>query len=146
MKWKPAFFISGLLSFGACESDSSVAIATLPSEHGRWAVEEAMRGDQKTNTLDAAFFAFDTSTQIVETNFTGESLKLDYVFKDGVIKLRGSAILDSFIINEATDSTLQLTTIIRGTPFFFKLKPDVSEQEPVSESEEEPASELGPDL
>jgi hypothetical protein len=141
MKWKPAFLISGILSFGACGSDSSVAVPDLPSEHGRWAVEEAMRGGQKTNTLDAAFFVFDTSNQIVETNFTGEPLKLGYVYERGVINLRGSAILDSFTINEATDSTLHLTTIIRGTPFFFKLKPDVAEQEPMRESEAGPESE-----
>ncbi len=134
MKWKPAFLISGLLSFGACGSDAISPAPELPSEHGRWAVEEAMRSGRVTNTLDAAFFEFDTSNQHVETNFTGEPLKLDYVYEGGVITLRGSALLDSFTVNEATDSTLHLSTVIRGTPFFFKLKPDEDVKAQPSES------------
>lgn len=124
MKLKPALLIGGLIYFGACGTDASRSTLKIPSEHGRWAVDEASRNGKKTNTLDAAFFEFDTSAQLIETNFTGEPLKLQYTYEEGVINLKGSALLDSFIVNEATDSTLQLTTIIRGTPFVFKLKPD----------------------
>lgn len=141
MTWKPVLFVSGLLVFGACGNDTEVSIPELPSEHGRWAVDEAMRSGRKTNTLDAAFFAFDTSAQQIETNFTGEPLKLGYTYENGVINLRGSALLDSFIVNEASDSTLHLTTVIRGTSFSFKLKPDVAQSESPKKKDEELDSE-----
>jgi len=137
MKWKPALLFGGLIALGACGSDTDRLDLVLPSEHGRWAVEEAMRSGRKTNTLDAAFFAFDTAAHVIETNFTGERLKLDYSNEDGVINLRGSALLDSFIISEATDSSLHLTTVIRGTPFFLKLKPEIKESENADSIESE---------
>ncbi|MFK8057388.1 MAG: hypothetical protein AB8F78_14785 [Saprospiraceae bacterium] len=138
MKWKPALLIGGFVSFGACSLDAPTDGPKLPSEHGRWAVEEAMRNGRKTNTLDAAFFEFDTTSQIIETNFTGESLKLGYSYENGVINLRGSVLLDSFVVDEASDSTLHLSTVIRGTPFFFKLRPDDQpKQLPMRESEVE---------
>jgi len=136
MNWKPALLIGGLMAFGSCGLDDSSQIPELPSEHGRWTVDEAMRNGRKTNTLDAAFFAFDTTSQVIETNFTGEPLKLGYTYDEGVINLRGSVLLDSFVVDEATDSTLHLSTVIRGTPFFFKLVPQVKRAElPIKESE-----------
>jgi len=125
MKWKPALLVGGILALGSCGPESTKLIPELPSEHGRWAVEEASRSGRKTNTLDAAFFAFDTTSRMIETNFTGEPLKLRYTYDKGVINLKGSVLLDSFIVNESTDSTLHLSTIIRGTPFSFKLRPEV---------------------
>lgn len=140
--WKPALFIGCLAFLGACGSDTASSIPVLPSEHGRWAVEEASRNGRKTNTLDAAFFEFDTVAQIIETNFTGEPLKLSYTYEKGVVNLRGSALLDSFVVNEATDSTLHLTTVIKGTPFSFKLKPEKDLPVPPLKTPEEPFSEV----
>jgi len=141
MKLKSALLIGGLFYLGSCGSDSSEPVLELASEHGRWAVDEASRNGRKTNTLDAAFFEFDTSAHLIETNFTGEPLKLEYAYENGVISLRGSALLDSFIVNEATDSTLHLSTVIKGTPFFFKLKPDVPQKGVPTKESEEPLSE-----
>jgi len=137
MKWKPTLLFGGLIALGACGSDSTTLGPALPSEHGRWSVDEAMRSGRKTNTLDAAFFSFDTVTHEIETNFTGEPLKLDYTYKNGVINLRGSALLDSFIISESSDSTLHLSTVIKGTPFSFKLKPSVLPSDKVQLGESE---------
>ena len=114
--------IAALLLLGACGPDEPV---DLPSEHGRWLVLAAERGGKATNTLDAAYFEFDTAASVLTTNMTSEELRLQYDLTEErtEMSLRGSALLDRFVVEEFTDSTLQLATTIRNTPFRFYLVP-----------------------
>ena len=125
MTWKTVLATVGVGLIAACGSDpdSDRPAVDLPSEHGRWEVAGATRNGRPTNTLDAAYFEFDTTSKKISTNFTGEPLQLDYLLSDGKIRMRGSALLDSFVIIQASDSTMQLSTVIRGTPFLFDLVP-----------------------
>ncbi len=105
----------------ACVTDS---VDVMPSEHGRWVVVSATRANQPTNTLDAAYFVFDTNQHTLQTNFIGEEVTLDYQQQAEVFVTRGSDMLTGFKVTKLTDSSMALQTVIRGTQFGFDLAPE----------------------
>ena len=104
----------------ACQTDEGPPVV---SEHGSWTVISATRGGRPTNTLDDAFFRFDTAAHTLHTNFSGAEMTVDYTRVDDVIDARGSALLNRLELTKLTDSTLAFRSEIRGTPFAFELVP-----------------------
>ena len=94
------------------------------SLQGRWTVVSATRGGRPTQTLNAAYFEFDTARRELSTNFPGEELRLAYRRDGNTLRLRGTALIDQLDISEHTDSTLAFGSVISGRVTTFELAPE----------------------
>lgn len=108
-----------VLAQAACTEDPEVPEASL---HGTWTVVSATRGGRATNTLDKAYFRFDTATHELTTNFTGEPLGLEFERQGNQVTTKGSVLLNSLDLTKLNDSSLAFRTEIRGVDFAFELQ------------------------
>ena len=114
-----------LLSASACKPDAPAAVSTA-SPQGRWVVTGATRGGRPTNTLDAAYFEFDTARATLTTNFTGQEEVLHYTADATGFTLPEGELYQRIDLARLTDSTLAIATEIRGTRFTFALRPEAT--------------------
>ena len=111
--------------FWACQGD--VAVATdSPSEHGRWVVNSATRGGRPTNTLDAAYFEFDTASSTLKPNFTGQEEPLAYTADEAGFATPEGELFQHIDVSSISDTIIDLSTDIQGTKFTFRLRPDAA--------------------
>ena len=111
------------LSVLACKADVPVP-TTASSPHGRWIVTAATRGGRPTNTLDAAYFEFDTARATLTTNFTGQEEVLAYTVDETGFDVPSGELYQRIDLARLTDTTLAIATDIQGTRFTFALRPE----------------------
>ncbi len=114
----------------ACKSDAP-AVSNQPSEQGRWVVASATRSGRPTHTLDAAYFEFDTAGSVLKTNFTGQEETLAYVVDATGFSTPDGELFKRIDRVSLNDSILDLSTEIQGTPFTFRLRPEVAGADPI---------------
>ena len=119
MRWA-LLIVGGSWAAAGCGEENRTAAAE-PS--GSWEVVAARRGNRATELLDGAYFTFDAESGELATNFTGDSLKLDYVWRGDRVRTEGGALQADLVVEEHADSVLALSTLVDGTVFQIYLRP-----------------------
>lgn len=99
---------------------------------GEWTIDRATRNGRTTETLRGMFFRFDDAQ--MATNMMGEELTAPYELDGAEIEHELPGFGEEFDVRELSDSSLILTTRMRGYDFEFFLKRAV----PTEDAEVEP--------
>ena len=134
--------IQALLFFGCLVLCSCKDEAPPPPEEpskilGEWVIDRATRNGLATETLRGMFIRFDE--QRVSTNMLSEEMSGSYQLDGSTIEHDLNGLDSDLSIRVLTDSTLELTTTMRGYAFeFFLIRADgESESAPVPADGEE---------
>ena len=116
-----AKYVLGILVFllllGSCKQEPTEDPQDLI---GYWEIQSAYRNGQQTESLDELFFEF-FEDGTMRTNISGIPTDAAYTVKGNSINQLESDMDVAYSIEEATDSTLTLTTTIRNYNFRFDL-------------------------
>jgi hypothetical protein len=107
------------LSFSACRNDKNES--AMEFLLGRWELVEAFRNGRPTSSLENLFFEFQDEGRMI-TNLLGEEESATYQLSKTELRQRDSQIDVNYAIEELTDSTLMLSTQLRGYAFRFVLR------------------------
>jgi len=94
---------------------------------GYWEIQNAYRNGQQTESLDELFFEF-LADGTMRTNISGIPNDAAYAVKGNTVQQRESDMEIDYTIQEATDSTLILSTTIRNYDFRFELDQRVPQE------------------
>jgi hypothetical protein len=94
---------------------------------GRWDIVEASRNGRPTESLADLYFEFFQDGNM-RTNLTGSTATAAYQIDKNLIKQRNSQVDADYKIESLSDSTLILTTELRGFSFRFVLGKSVMEE------------------
>lgn len=107
------FFIAfALISISCKNVDSNSKI------QGNWQIQSATRNGRPTLTLDSGYIRL-WNKDSIETNFTGEIIKTNYVFKRKKI-LTDNVLPDLTVINLDRE-TMAIEFLFNGVHFYFIL-------------------------
>ena len=73
--------------------------------------------------IDVAYFEFDTASQQLTTNFTGEETVIDYRRDERGIETSGNPYFERMDFESLTDSSLTITAEVAGYFFEISLSP-----------------------
>ena len=113
-----------LLTQLACTSDENTNADQLL---GRWEIYEATRNGRPTESLAELFFEFAPEGKM-RTNITGAATDASYQLSKNQILQRDSDIDIDYNIEQMQDSTLIISTELRGYAFRFILNKVVQEE------------------
>lgn len=88
---------------------------------GRWEVKKAFRNDRLTESLAGLYFEFKPSGR-VSTNVAGVPIEGNYELTRDKIQVRESELDAEYTIAAFSDSTLDLSTVLRDYKFRFLLR------------------------
>ena len=110
----PIIFI---LIFGSCKSDTKLKKTLI----GNWQLEEGERNNQMQESLKGIFINFGNDS--ITTNFNATTAPETVLYKlyGDKITQKDDTLIE-YIIENQTDSTLQLYTELRGSSFRLYLK------------------------
>ncbi|MEN0005229.1 MAG: hypothetical protein AAF798_13840 [Bacteroidota bacterium] len=94
---------------------------------GRWEIQEASRNGRSTASLDNLYFEFYEDGSM-RTNLSGATETAKYALEPPTIRQMESKMDADYTIQEITDSTLFMSTELRGYAFRFLLKKIIPEQ------------------
>lgn len=101
-----------------CEACNETNQLQYEKLSGKWAVREAWRNDNATQTFDGAYFDFQTDKLI--TNYQGDIIESSYQQQaDTIFQMEPESLY--FIIGRTHYDTIYLTTHLHGTNFKFLL-------------------------
>lgn len=86
---------------------------------GKWTLEKAFRGKNRTELLNQLFFEFTEDGGITTNINNGQLEQGKYEFNGEVIHQTESSLSLDYKVEALTDSTLILQTSIRDMPFKF---------------------------
>lgn len=87
---------------------------------GEWTIDRATRNGRTTETLRGMFFRFEAAR--MSTNMMGEETTAAYELDGAEIEHELAGFGEEFRVRALSDSTLELTTNMRGYDFEFFLK------------------------
>ncbi len=107
-------FLSALLLLG-CGEDLEKEQLLL----GKWSLEKAFRGENKTELLNHLFFEFQEEGMMTTNINNGQLEQGKYTLSGDIIHQTESSLNLDLTLKSLTDSTLVIQTSIRGMPFEF---------------------------
>ena len=111
-----------LVSSVSCKNEAKQAAEIAATYTGHWDLTYGELNEQPTPALDRIFFNFGTDASI-QTNFTGSEQEESGTFKIKEDKLvQNTAETIEYQIVSKTDSTIEMTTELRGFDFKLVLK------------------------
>ena len=115
-------FFLALVILVACKSSNEDEEKLRNQLIGKWEIAEAYRNGNLAESLDDLFFEFFEDGKM-RTNILGSSSQSDYEI-DGQNVLQGGedGVEVNYQIEEVSDSTLVLSTVLRRYDFSFSLK------------------------
>ena len=88
--------------------------------YGRWELTEALRNDRPAASLENIFFEFyEDGKMVTNFNATGDTQSSEYAISGNRIRQKNNELSPEYIIEEASDTSLILSTELRN--FDFKL-------------------------
>ncbi|MFN7118823.1 MAG: hypothetical protein ACK4TA_18635 [Saprospiraceae bacterium] len=114
-----SLLILGTISLFACNTNNTAETAQLLV--GRWELVQALRNGSPTESLAELYFEFTADGKLM-TNITGVPEEGTYELKKEQLLQRNTQIDADYTIEEIADSSLTLTTNLRGYSFQFDLK------------------------
>lgn len=117
-------FLCLAVAFAACSSEQDNTDELLI---GRWEIQEASRNGRSTASLDELYFEFYEDGSM-RTNISGATETAKFQLESPLIMQRESKVDADYSIEEISDSTLLITTELRGYAFRFLLKRAIQEQ------------------
>jgi hypothetical protein len=111
-KFTTCLFLIGTLGFMSCNSDKKTNL------NGRWELKYGELNGQPAPLLDKMYFQFDGKNVTTNFNEATTDETTPFVFKDSKIIKQSNPTME-FAVTSLTDSTLEMTTELRG--FDFKL-------------------------
>lgn len=111
-KLTTCLFLIGTLSFIGCDSDKKASL------NGRWELKYGELNGQPAPLLEKMYFQFDGKNMTTNFNEATTDETTPYLFKDQKIIKKTNPTME-FLVTSFTDSTLEMTTELRG--FDFKL-------------------------
>lgn len=103
-----------MLVLSACKKNSSAENYYI---NGTWDVFDAYRSGERTETLNKAFFYFESDS--MQTNIMGDTVYVPYS-RDGKMINQGGSFPIQFKIERFDKDTLELSAKIRKYSFLFK--------------------------
>ena len=94
---------------------------------GRWDIQEATRNGKPTESLAELYFEFFEDGSM-RTNLSGTAEQAKYEISDSKISQRDSPLEADYVIESLVDSTLLLSTELRGFNFRFLLVKSIQEE------------------
>ncbi len=111
--------VLGATAFFACQNNHTEE--TAQQLIGRWELEQALRNGSPTESLDHLYFEFRPDGKLL-TNIAGLPEEGTYELKKQQLLQRNTQINADYTIEEIMDSSLVLTTDLRGFSFRFLFK------------------------
>lgn len=119
------FLLMGVLTSltFACSSDGQMDEETRNQLVGKWEIKEAYRNGSLAESLEDLFFEFDENGQL-STNILGATTQTDYLFQgESIVQSAGdNGVEVSYDVENITDTSLVLTTVLRRYNFKFDLR------------------------
>jgi len=121
MSYKTRFKVFFLLLLtvlsNACQEEKS---EFKDKVYGRWELTEALRNDRPAASLENIFFEFyEDGKMVTNFNATGDTQTSEYAISGNRIRQKNNDLSPEYIIEEASDTSLMLSTELRN--FDFKL-------------------------
>ena len=118
---RSTYFVPGIMFFlilpllmGCGNDDSQQRLL-----QGKWSLEKAFRGENRTELLNQLFFEFSEDGGMTTNINNGQLEQGKYELSGDVIHQTESSMNLDFEIEALTDSTLVIQTSIRNMPFKF---------------------------
>ncbi len=122
MKFTYIVFFFALLSSLACKTDTQQAVHNSAFLYGHWDLINAEMNGQESPALETIYYEFGAGN-FLKTNFTLSEKEETGTFtlkENRIIQKTGEPI--EFQIVSKTDTTLEMTTALRGFDFKLHLK------------------------
>lgn len=125
----PIALLSVLISIFviSCQQDSKKTASNAELILGRWDIQEANRNGRPTESLAELYYEFYEDGSM-RTNLTGASEQCKFELDNNSLYQRESKMDADYLIEELTDSTLVISTELRGSAFRFLLSKSIQEE------------------
>ena len=116
-----------IFSLTSCQQDGKKQVNTEDLIIGRWDIQEAKRNGRITESLDELYYEFYEDGSM-RTNLTGASEQCKFELDNKQLYQRESKMDADYLIEELNDSTLVISTELRGSAFQFLLTKSILEE------------------
>lgn len=121
------FSLLMLFSLVACQQDGKKTANNEELILGRWDIQEANRNGRQTESLAELYYEFYEDGSM-RTNLTGASEQCKYELDGNQLYQRESKMDADYLIEELNDSSLVISTELRGSTFKFLLSKSILEE------------------
>lgn len=115
------------ISIIGCQTDSKKNASNAELILGRWDIQEANRNGRITESLAELYFEFYEDGSM-RTNLTGASEQCKFELDNNNLYQRESKMDADYVIEELSDSSLVVSTELRGASFKFLLSKSILEE------------------
>lgn len=120
------FLLAGT-SLVSCKNENQKTADNAELIIGRWDIQDAKRNGRTTESLAELYFEFFEDGSM-RTNLTGASEKCKFEIDNDKLYQRESKMDADYLIEELTDSSLVISTELRGSSFQFLLNKSILEE------------------